>query len=72
MLNYILKKFFIKENKVAKRPLTIINKNRESTVSRRTILVSYKEEKQQTCLSKYFNNIKGLNTFERNLYSKIV
>ena len=72
MLNYMLRKFFNKEKEVAERPLTIIIENRASTSSRRTIMYRYKEERQETCLSQYFSNIKGLNTIERNIYSKLV
>ena len=72
MFNYILKNLFVKQKKTVKKPLTIINENRKSTNSRRTVLYSYKEERQKTCLSKYFSNIKGINTIERNIYSKIV
>ena len=72
MFNYLFKKLFVKEKKIAKKPLTIINENRESTSLRRILLSQYKGERQNTCLSKYFSNIKGLNTIERNIYSKIV
>lgn len=71
MFKYILRNFFSKQKKVVKKPMTIINENRNSTLPRR-VLVYYKENRQTTCLSKYFSNIKGLNTIERNLYSKIV
>ncbi len=72
MFNYLFKRMFVKEKKVVKKPLTIINENRESTLTRRNLLSQYKDERQSTCLSKYFSNIKGLNTVERNIYSKIV
>lgn len=72
MINIILRKLFTKEKKVSGKPLTIINENRESTALKRTALYTYKDERQKTCLSKYFANIKGLNTIERNIYSKII
>jgi hypothetical protein len=72
MFSYILNHFFIKRKKAIKKPLMIINENRKSTDTRRTVLYLCKEEKEKTCLSKYFHNIKGLNTIERNLYSRIV
>lgn len=73
MFNNIFKNLFVKGKKVVKKPLTIINENRESTLTKRSLLSQYtKEERQKTCLSKYFANIKGLNTIERNIYSKII
>ena len=73
MFNYIFKSLFAKKNKVTKKTLTILNENRESTLSRRSLLSQFtKDERQKTCLSKYFENIKGLNTIERNIYSKII
>ena len=72
MIKNILRNLLKKQKKVNKRPLTIINENRKSTAIRRTALYTYKEERQETCLSKYFSNIKGLNTIERNIYSKII
>lgn len=72
MIENILRNLLKKQKKVNKRPLTIINENRKSTAIRRTALYTYKEARQETCLSKYFSNIKGLNTIERNIYSKII
>ena len=72
MLSYIFKKFFVKEDKIIEKPLTIINENREIGISRRDALYNKKIERQTTCLSKYFSKIKGLNTLERKIYSKIV
>jgi hypothetical protein len=71
MIKRFLSKIFKKEKKIEKRPLTIINDNRKSTAQRRTALRIQGDERQSTCLSKYFSNIKGLNTIERNLYSKM-
>ena len=72
MFKKIFSNIFIKEKKASDKPLTIINENRESTALKRTALYTYKDERQKTCLSKYFANIKGLNTIERNIYSKII
>ena len=66
MIINILNKFFNKKT-ISKTPLTIINKNRERSVVRQRAIYQ-KKERQETCLSKYFANIKGLNSTERNIY----
>ena len=70
MIKNILSKFFIKSNVKKNTPLTIINANR-TNVNVRQRVIYQKNEKQKTCLSKYFENIKGLNAIERNLYCEI-
>ena len=68
MINNILNKFFTKKT-IKETPLTIINKNRERNVVKQRAIYQ-KKERQETCLSKYFANIKGLNSAERNIYYK--
>ena len=70
MIKNILSKFFIKSNVKKNAPLTIINANR-TNVNVRQRVIYQKNERQKTCLSKYFENIKGLNSIERNLYCEI-
>ena len=70
MINYFLTKFFNKSVKQKQSPLTIINSNRESVIVKQRVIFE-KKERQKTCLSKYFEDIKGLNTIERNLYCQI-
>ena len=70
MIKNILSKFFIKSNVQKNAPLTIINSKR-TNVNVRQRVIYQKNERQKTCLSKYFENIKGLNAIERNLYCEI-
>ncbi len=72
MFKNILRRFFVKQKKAESKPLTIINQNRKSIEVKRTILYKRNEEREKTCLSKYFSNIRGLNTIERNIYSKVI
>ena len=51
-------------------PLTIINAKRQSVIVKQRVIFE-KKERQTTCLSKYFEDIKGVNTVERNLYCQI-
>ncbi len=69
MIKYILNNFFNKNTK-KKNTFTIINENRKSQVNYNMGLQN-KKERQDNCLSKYFENLRGLNLAERNLYSKI-
>ena len=65
ILNKIFRKKFGKMNKT----FTIIHENRKSQI-RYNFLLAKKNERQDTCLSKYFENLNGLNSTERNVYSK--
>ena len=69
MIKYILSNFFNKTTK-KKNTFTIINENRRSQI-KYNISFKNKNERQDSCLSKYFENLKGLNLEERNIYSKI-
>ena len=70
MTKTILTKLFNKNIKEKERPLTIINAKRQNSVVKQR-LICQKNERQKTCLSKYFEDIKGLNTIERNIYCQI-
>ena len=70
MIKFILTKFFHKDTQVKEVPLTIINAKRQNVVVRQRAIFE-KKERQKTCLSKYFEDIKGLNVIERNLYCQI-
>ena len=70
MINYILKKFFNKTTAKKKNTFTIINENRKTQI-KNSVSLQNKNEMQESCLSKYFENLKGLNLSERNVYSKI-
>ncbi len=70
MIKYILKKIFKKNVYKKKNIFTIINENRKSQVIYRGYQQN-KNERQDNSLSKYFENLKGLNLLERNVYSKI-
>ncbi len=65
LFNKLLKRSVSKR----KNTFTIINENRETKV-RYSYCKKNKNERQDSCLSKYFENIKGLNQIERNIYSK--
>ncbi len=65
----IFAKIFSKTKSKKNSTFTIINENRKSQV-RHLFNVKNKKERQDSCLSKYFENIKGLNQIERNIYSK--
>ena len=69
MIKFVLSNFFNK-NIEEKRPLTIIDSNRANVDVKQRIILQ-KKERQKTCLSKYFEDIKGLNSIERNIYCKI-
>ncbi len=71
MIKYILEKFFNKENAKKDNPLTIINASRRTNDVVRQRVLFEKKERQKTCLSKYFEDIKGLNAIDRNLYCEI-
>ena len=64
-----LNKIFRKNMNKRKNTFTIINENRKQPT--RNIYLQNKNERQNSCLSKYFQNINGLNSVERNIYSKI-
>ena len=70
MIKYILNKFFNKNVGRRKNTFTIINENRK-VQARYDFYLKNKKERQDGCLSKYFENLKGLNLVERNVYSKI-
>ena len=70
MIKFILSKFFNKTTQQKEMPLTIINAKRQSVIVKQRVIFE-KKERQTTCLSKYFEDIKGLNTVERNLYCQI-
>ena len=70
MRKNIFTKLFNKNIKEKEGPLTIINSKRENAIIKQR-LICQKNERQKTCLSKYFEDIKGLNTIERNLYYQI-
>ena len=70
MIKYFLTKFFDKTVKKKDEPLTIINSKRENIIVKQRVIFE-KKERQKTCLSKYFEDIKGLNAIERNLYCQI-
>ena len=70
MIKYILNKFFNKKVVKKKNTFTIINENRKAQI-KNSITLQNKNERQESCLSKYFENLKGLNLSERNVYSKI-
>ena len=70
MIKFVLGNFFNKTIEKKERPLTIINSNRVSVDVKQRVIFE-KKERQKTCLSKYFEDIKGLNSIERNIYCKI-
>ena len=70
MIKYIIRKFFNKTTVKKDCPMTIINTNRTNVIIRQREIYE-KKERQRTCLSKYFDGIKGLNAIERNVYYKI-
>ena len=65
----IFKKLFHIADSKRKNTFTIINENRKTQTNYRIYLVN-KNERQDNCLSRYFENLKGLNLIERNIYSK--
>ena len=63
-MNMIINKLFAKKEKNKEKPLTYINRNRkESNITCRNI-VKKNERQVKSCLSKYFENIVGLNSAE--------
>ena len=65
LFNKIFRKKVTKKNKT----LTIINENRKSQL-RFNFFLANKNERQDSCLSKYFDNLSGYNVTERNVYLK--
>ena len=69
MFDSIIKMFFYKEQ-TKKKVKTIIHSNRENQVlknAQENYFNNLKNpESQETCLSEYFKNNKGLNYIERN------
>ncbi len=68
MIKILFSKIFNKRRS-NKNTFTIINKSRKIQSS--CFYMQNKNERQDSCLSKYFENVKGLNLTERNVYSKI-
>ena len=64
----ILNKIFRKNSNKRKNTFTIINENRKTQSI--NFFMQNKNERQESCLSKYFKNLNGLNLTERNVYSK--
>ncbi len=67
----VISKFFSRKSVKKECPLTIINTNRTKVDVRQRVIYQ-KKERQKTCLSKYFEDIKGLNSVERNIYCEIL
>ena len=70
MMKNLFNKIFRKNTKKKNKTFTIINENRKSQM-RFNFFLANKNERQDSCLSKYFENLNGLNATERNVYSKI-
>lgn len=71
MMKNVISKFLSRKNVKKECPLTIINTNRTKVDVRQRVIYQ-KKERQKTCLSKYFEDIKGLNSVERNIYCEIL
>lgn len=71
MMKNVISKFLGRKNVKKECPLTIINTNRTKVDVRQRVIYQ-KKERQKTCLSKYFEDIKGLNSVEKNIYCEIL
>lgn len=62
-------KILDKKQKNKEKPLTIINKNRKQSKITGRNIVKKNERQVKSCLSKYFENLVGLNSVELKKYN---
>ena len=68
MIDLIIRLFFTKSNREKKSGITVLKNRelrREICIDERKESVEVKKTDDRTCLSKYFENLKGLNVQER-------